>query len=239
MGNLKQLITVIPDFISADIAERAVQELRNHRESWSPYGSNLQNPYIYYFGASNYLNPDPGDYEARKDFYNPILEKIFFDVYQKLISHFSKILNAEVIKPHELAWPGIHFYHNTPMPNGGSIHWDILQFNYVRRFLYPDVDISAGVSFTLPLELTAGSGINIWDILCDNDSPGVTPEQVKLLAATNPKHFVPYDVGTLYSFNGNYLHQVAPNTAMPSEKLRITMQGHLLPRKDGRYVMFW
>jgi hypothetical protein len=234
----EKLLKCFPKFVSEEEAAVAAEKLRGLRDIWTPFGSDPEHPYMYYTGSAIYLSKSYELYQERRKFYDPKLEPVFSDLYQKLIGHFSNYFNCEVIKPAELAWPGFHVYHGTLMPNGGSIHWDRGQHMVVQKNFNEAVDVEEGYSFTLPVELTLGSGLRIWDIRFSEETVKQAQSGIKRDLASEA-FSVEYQLGDLYLFNSNFLHQIAPNVNPVTEKRRMTVQGHLLRRLDGTMLMFW
>lgn len=235
---LDQVIKVFPDFITADEALETARKVRELQPHWVAFGSDPQHPYMYRIGAANYLDTAHELYRQRRDLFNPLFEVAFASLYQKLISFFEAHFQCAVVKPEALAWPGFHIYHGTTMPNGGRVHVDRGQHEWVRRFFSPDVNTDDAYSFTLAVELTEGSGLRLWDIQPE-ETKMFPPQGWKEHVAGRKFYEVTYQVGGLYLFHSNYVHQIAPNHAPVSEKRRITLQGHLLRANDGSLLMFW
>ena len=126
------------------------------------------------------------------------------------------------------------------MPEGGNLHWDCFQHYFVRSHYSSNIDLNQAYSLTVPIELTEGSGLNLW-----NDRATKENLDVANLPAWKDKrrakvdYFIPYVVGHVYMFNSMCLHQIAPNHREPTEKRRMTLQGHLIKHNDGHFLLYW
>lgn len=211
---LPHILEIFPNFLIENEAAEFAQKTRDLKPHWIPFGSDPLHPYMYRAGAANYLDDKVEEYNRNRDLFNPLLQKNFASVYQKLILFFESHFQCKIVNSKDLALPGFHIYHGTTMPNGGSVHYDFGQGEWVKKFVNPDVVLEDEYSFTLPIELTEGSGLMLWDL---------TPEELKSKPPYFWKHYVSadvpgregfkveYKVGSLYMIKSYSLHQIAPN----------------------------
>jgi hypothetical protein len=118
------------------------------------------------------------------------------------------------------------------------MHYD-LQYANVDWSLFPGVDLSRQLSYTLALRLpAAGSGLYVWnvsDYLLRSMSPA---ERKQHLQANQEPQYLPYEPGMMVIHNGHYLHQIARIRQMQAGDYRITLQGHAVWSGNG-WILYW
>ncbi len=227
-------------FLSLEDCAVVAQKVRDLQSQWLPYPYDSDEPSFYRLGASTYLDIYVNLYMKVLRHTNPVLKESFGDLYQRLCQQIESRLQSPVELADNIAYPGFHIYHHNKMPKGGKIHWDMQQHQFVMNGFGVDADTSQLYSVTLPVELTEGSGINFWDKKI-SESTLAEPATSKGRPVTEqkPDYTVAYEVGHLYIFNSLCLHQIRPNDRPANSKRRMTLQGHLLKKTTGEFLLFW
>lgn len=215
-----------------------VQALRPHWENRIP------GLHFYTLGAASYLDSGPA---AKRDAYyrkaaalNPILEREFEWLYDRLLRELGRLLGAPAAFEPRAARPAFHIYlaHRAFSRPLGKVHFD-LQYEYLDWSAYDGLDFARPVSFTLALRLpSAGAGLLTWDI-AKADYDAMDGSARARLGGQREPRYVAYREGGLICHSGLLLHQIAPARAdmLPGDA-RITLQGHGLPGRDG-YWLYW
>jgi hypothetical protein len=146
---------------------------------------------------------------------NDLLRLHFGSLLEEVAAAIATVVGEAVhFAEDEAALPGFHIY--LPHPTFGaqiaSVHRD---FQY--RDAFPNCHADDTLSFTLPLSVPAGSGLNVWD----------TDGKVA---------FHGYTKGHLVLHDGLTLHQAVLNCVGNTE--RITLQGHAV-RRSGKLMLYW
>ena len=219
--------------------------IRHEWRSWTDGDINM--PY-YVMGATSYADAreNKAIYYKIKNYYNKILLENFSDLYQKILKELNNYIGPSELES-SLAYPGFHIMGdgaeesklvtmNFPDNYIHKRHRDHI-YNYhldVLNDKYSEVDVRDNLSFTLSLRLPRnGSGLSIW-------SDGLLghlglDSQFELDIKNNgfykdrdvpEPEVVPYKVGSMFLFSGNFYHQVAPLYECYSDDMRITLQGH-------------
>lgn len=180
---------------------------------------------FYTLGMAAYLDgkkpqtPGPDVYHQRilRDANNAMLLARFEPLYQQLCEAFTRLygLDAQLV-PEQAAVPGFHIHLPHPVfaNDVANVHRD-LQFQQV----FPNASLGPHevLTFTLPISLPPGSGLNLWQ--------------------NNVKSFYPYQIGQLVIHSGLDTHQAALCCAGPVPP-RIALQGHGVLRKNS-IALYW
>lgn len=233
------MITRIP-LLTPDECGRVLDRVQANRAAWTQ-----RHPALPFFtlGAASYLDsgPRPTDaYRERAAACNPLLERDFGWVYDRLLRAVGRHLQAPAAFAPRAARPGFHIFlaHDAFRRPLGSIHFD-LQFAGVD---WPDderVDFSRPVSCTLAVRLPrAGAGLRTWNVTrAEHDA--MRPEDRGRIGRERAPTYVPYRAGELICHSGLLLHQMAPASGdIRPDDMRVTLQGHALPGRTG-YWLYW
>lgn len=152
-----------------------------------------------------------------RDASNRLLLTEFDPIYQQLCSTLGQHFGVEAhLIPEQAAVPGFHIHLPHPVfaNEVASIHRD-LQFQQV----FPNESLAPHevFTFTLPLSLPPGSGLNLW--------------------LAGEKHVYPYRTGELVIHSGLQTHQAVLCCAGDVPP-RIALQGHGVMRKSS-LALYW
>ena len=233
------MIAHIP-LLSADECARALELVRARRDAWTQRYPGLP---AYTLGAASYLDSGPGRrdaYHARAAALNPLLEREFGWLYERLLEALGESLQAGVAFEPRAARPGFHIFlaHEAFKRPLGRIHFD-LQFMDID---WPDgqrMDFSRPVSYTLAIRLPeAGAGLHAWDV-GKAEYDAMDPAARDRIGEERTPEYVPYREGTMALHSGMLLHRIAPAADdLRPDDARVTLQGHALPGPDG-YRLYW
>lgn len=212
-----------------------------NRASWTNRYPGLP---AYTLGAASYLDSGPGAgqraaYHARAKALNPLLEREFGWLYERLLKALRKHLRAEVAFAPRAARPGFHIFLADPAFRRplGRIHFD-LQFEGID---WPGggMDFSRPVSYTLAIRLPqAGAGLQTWNI-GKVEFDALSPGARQRLGDGETPDYVPYREGVMVCHSGMLLHRIAPARGrLRAGDMRVTLQGHALPGRNG-YRLYW
>lgn len=197
---------------------------------------------FYTLGIASYLDASQNnqeDYYDRSRQSNPLLQKHFGWLYDRLANALSKQLQAAVSYAENLALPGFHIFQadrqfEQPI---AAIHTDVNHQLFTWHSDEP-IDFDRSLSFTLAIALPKlGGGLNIWD-LSHNEIVERPPTEVKGLIESRSKSFHPYKIGSLVLHSGNIVHQIAAGKNLQVDDERITLQGHSL-YCQGSWQLYW
>ena len=211
---------LVPEHEAKQWAERVLAL----RRSWTPRNPNAP---FFTLGMAAYLDAIHAEaelghrtaYHARAllSFNNRLLEREFAPLLEACrlhLSHWSGLVAA--YEPSRSALPGFHIHlpHQAFSSGVASTHND-LQFQQV----FPKAQPTAAevLTFTVPLSLPPGSGLNLWD-----------GERVQ---------FHSYQVGHVYLHSGLHKHQAVLHP-QGGQTPRICLQGHGLI-SDNRLILYW
>ena len=234
------MITTV-QFLTQDECTHTQERLHQLRSQWIPRHAIL--PY-YTFGATSYLDDtDPavsGGYYSVAQQYNPLLQKNFGWIYERLIQTLANTLEAPVM-PHEgFALPGFHIFLADKLYEDDQlayIHYD-LQYLKLAWQDREGVDFKSPISFTLAISLPKyGGGMYIWDAVYE-DTKNRPDEEVEKMRDTKLRRYHEYSRGQLFVHSGHFLHQIAPFFDVQPEDERITLQGHAIRHPDGWHY-YW
>ena len=218
---------------------RVIERIDARRADWIPRNPELP---FYSLGAASYLDVGGGrtGYYDRAAAYNPLLEHDFGWLYRKLQRALEDHLRAHVIFEKRAALPGFHIFlaHPAFTQPLGRIHFD-LQFHNIEWPAAGEMDFSRPVSFTLAVRLPrSGAGLHLWDI--DKAAwDAMSPATRDRIGEEVPPHYVRYRTGSMVCHSGLVLHRIAPAAEhLLPDDMRVTLQGHALPGRQGYYV-YW
>ena len=214
---------------------------RGNRAAWTNRYPGLP---AYTLGAASYLDSGPrasqrAVYRARAKALNPLLEREFGWLYERLLKALRKHLRAEVAFAPRAALPGFHIFLANPVFRRplGRIHFD-LQFEGID-WSDDDMDFSRPVSYTLAIRLPqSGAGLQTWEI-GKAEYDALSPEASERIADGATPGYVPYREGVMVCHSGMLLHRIAPALGrLRADDMRVTLQGHALPGRNG-YRLYW
>lgn len=185
---------------------------------------------FYSLGSGSYFHAASGvlldeHYYTLVEKYNPLLQKHFGWLYQRLANRLSRHLNAPTCYSDNLALPGFHIFLFHPAFKFASAkqHRDL---QYRQHQWHENQENKRHISFTLALELPKfGGGMNIWD-LHHHEVDKLSQTEIESLTSSRKQVFYPYQLGALALHSGHFVHQIAPAKNMQSDDRRITLQGH-------------
>ncbi len=152
-----------------------------------------------------------------RDASNHWLMAQFTPLYEHLCTRVSEIYALPVqLIPDQAALPGFHIH--LPHPSFGedvaSVHRDL---QYQQVFPNETLAPEQVITFTLPISMPPGSGLNLWQ--------------------EGAKTFHPYEVGELVIHSGLFTHQAVLRCAGLVAP-RIALQGHGVVR-DNAVALYW
>jgi hypothetical protein len=211
-----------------------VHQLKNswiHRHFSAPF---------YTLGAASYLdaNRDNNNYYGLAELYNSILKEHFSWLYKKLAKSLAQYLQAPVLLTSMAAIPGFHIYLPFKLFEFSvtSIHFD-LQYKLVNWKSLEQTSFENPLSFTLPISLPRGGGLNLWDITYQ-DWLKIPKQELKELLKSKPKSFYTYQLGKMVVHSGLTIHQAVIGQNMQPNEQRFTLQGHAL-YSQGNWQLYW
>ena len=232
------MIARVP-LLDAEECARVLERVQAHRDAWTQRYPGLPS---YTLGAASYLDSGPGRsgaYYAKAAALNPLLEREFGWLYERLLAALVEHLETAAAFAPRAARPGFHVFlaHEAFRRPLGRIHLD-------RQFMgldWPDdgeIDFSRPVSYTLAIRLPAsGAGLRTWEIDAA-EFDAMDPAARERIGREMAPEYVPYEEGTMVCHSGMLLHQIAPAADLRPDDMRVTLQGHALPGRDG-YLLYW
>jgi hypothetical protein len=180
---------------------------------------------FYTLGMAAYLDsakaaaPSSATYQQRilRNHSNALLLARFTPLYQQLCHTFATLYGVQThLIADQAAVPGFHIHLPHPVfaNDVASIHRD-LQFQQV--FPHESLAPHQVLTFTLPISLPPGSGLNLW--------------------RNSDKSFHPYHTGQLVIHSGLQTHQ-AVLSCTGSVPPRIALQGHAVLREKS-IELYW
>jgi hypothetical protein len=230
--------------LTPEECDRVAAEINSLDVYWLPRSAEPAT--FFTLGVSSYqdlADSDPGepvyDYYRVARFSNAFLLQRFGWLLGRVRDALQAFLGAPAHFDPRLAAPGFHIFTAPALPRSGeaSIHFD-LQYQLIDwHDGLPAPDLSAPVSFTLPIRLPqGGGGLNGWDIsYAEGLLAGVSGPK---LAMRKPKTFFPYEPGVLAIHSGHALHQIAGVAEVLPDDQRISLQGHGVRRGDA-WTLYW
>ncbi len=176
-------------------------------------------------------------YGKRAQSYNTILRDTFQPLYARVAEALTDELKAPIEYDQRFAIPGFHIFqaHETFGLDRGSVHCDL---QYALLDWEQKIPEAIPISFTLTIALPqAGAGLWVWD-LTQPEIAKLNTNEIKQLAARNPKTFHAYSMGKMVIHSGHQVHQIAPMPDMVPGDERLTLQGHGL-LVDGVWRLYW
>ena len=232
------MIAHVP-LLDAGECARVLERVQAHRAVWTQRYPGLP---AYTLGAASYLDSGPGRhaaYHAKAAALNPLLEREFGWLYERLLEALGEHLGAEAAFEPRAARPGFHVFlaHEAFRQPLGKVHFD-LQFMNID---WPDgrrMDFSRPVSYTLAIRLPkSGAGLHTWDV-GKAEYDAMDPAARDRIGQERTPDYVPYREGSMVCHSGMILHQIAPAPALLPDDVRVTLQGHALPGRNG-YRLYW
>ena len=233
------MVTHIPLLTSQECG-RVLEGVRARRAAWTRRHPALP---FYTLGAASYLDSGAG----RRDAYyekaaalNPVLERGFGWLYERLLAALGRHLGAEVAFQPRAARPGFHVFlaHEGFKHPLGRVHFD-LQYLDLEWADVDRMDFSQPVSCTLAVRLPrSGAGLRTWGI-GKAEYDAMEPAARDAIGRERAHAYVPYREGVMVCHSGMLLHQIAPaGPDLHPDDMRVTLQGHALPGRDG-YRLYW
>ena len=132
------------------------EQVLSHRDYWSKRNN------FYTFGAASYLDNKMGYFLTKRKI-NPILKKLFKNLYNKIGDHFGAELNDE------LAYPGFHIFDIEAQNNETKIHID----DQYEELPLDSKHLTDPKSFTIAFKKPkSGCGLNYWSKINLSGSKG-------------------------------------------------------------------
>ena len=181
---------------------------------------------------------------------NPVLLKLFQDIYTRLCKFFEEELHIQCSLHSKAALPGFHIYDNinefkkqsSHIPHFDGQYEDLMpllgpnrQLNEVNRS-----QLSKTLSYTLPISLPSETcGLRVWNFNY-LDTLNRDKQEVKRKLMEEIPRTICYKVGEIVYHSGNNLHQIKSWTYEEGEAStkRITLQGHGFVNNDQLYL-YW
>ena len=228
------------DLLDGEECARALEQVFALRRRWENRFAGLP---FYTLGAASYLDSGAG---ARDVYYekaaalNPLLERQFDWLYDRLLRALSKRLGAPVAFEPRAARPGFHIFLAHPVFRRplSTIHFD-LQYREIDWSGHDAIDFSKPLSYTLAVRLPrSGAGLSTWGVeKAEYDAMEAAARE--RLGEERPPRYVAYREGEMIYHSGLLLHRIAPaRPGMHPDDVRLTLQGHALPGRDG-YWLYW
>ena len=200
---------------------------------------------FYTLGAASYLDSGAADrrdaYYAKAAALNPLLERDFDWLYERLLRALGDHLGAPIAFEPRAARPGFHIFlaHVAFTRPHAKIHFD-LQYEDLDWTAHDAIDFSRPFSFTLAVRLpSSGAGLLTWDEVEQAEYDAMDAAGRGRLVEERPPRYVAYREGEMIGHSGLLLHQIAPaRRAMRTGDVRLTLQGHALPGREG-YWLYW
>lgn len=216
---------------------RVLEQVEANRPAWEQRMPGLP---FYTLGAASYLDTEARGYREKAAALNPLLERDFGWLYERLLQALGDHLQADVAFEPGAARPGFHVFlaHEAFRRPLGTVHFD-LQYAGIEWSDDRQLDFTRPVSYTLAIRLpAAGSGLHVWNVTkAECDAAGLTDLE-RIGRETEPDH-VAYREGGMVCHSGTLLHRIAPaGAAMQPDDMRVTLQGHALRGRD-RYWLYW
>ena len=226
--------------LDSDERDRAAEQVWAQRTRWENRYPGLP---FYTLGAASYLDSGAGKRDAyyeKAATLNPLLEREFDWLYERLSRALRDLLGAPVAFEPRAARPGFHIFlpHAAFRRPAARIHFD-LQYEDLDWTGHDAMDFSRPFSYTLAVRLPrSGAGLLTWDIdKAEYDAMDAAARQ--RLGEERPPRYVAYREGELICHSGLLLHQIAPaRPGMRADDARLTLQGHALPGREG-YWLYW
>ncbi len=225
--------------LDANECARILELVQSHRPDWISRYPGLP---FYTLGAASYLDgaAGPGAYARKAAAFNSVLETDFGWLYERLLQVLGDCLQARTTFEPQAARPGFHVFlaHEAFKLPLAKVHFD-LQFMSIDWSDDQEMDFSSPVSYTLAIRMPhAGAGLRIWNLTKPEWDAAGRPNLDRYARDFAPE-YVPYREGELICHSGMVLHQIAPAVEpAQSDDMRVTLQGHALPGRDG-YRLYW
>ncbi len=169
---------------------------------------------------------------------NPVMKEMFQELYQRVQSYFSKLLDAEVYYDDAYSYPGFHLFKFEGNEVAKDSPADRAHFDYQFAQVFPDFAKaqSMPITFTLPIgEPSGGSSLEMWDLRPEGHAE-IFYEHVEY-ARTHPSKTVHYSIGRMVSHDGLNLHAIG-RVQPGAVGRRMTLQGHAFKTEKG-WLLYW
>jgi hypothetical protein len=207
------------DAAQCDAWQAEVMALRRH---WTPRHPSLP---FFTLGLAAYLDIERRGRSGRGTYWSVALRSHYNALLQR---HFGRLLDGCLaglsahaglparFAPERASLPGFHIHLPHPVFSGevASIHRDLQFLDVFAEVRAQPEDV---MTFTVPMALPEGSGLNIW--------------------SQGDKHFHAYRLGSMLVHDGLATHQAVLHP-QAGESARIMLQGHAL-RHQGELVLYW
>jgi hypothetical protein len=191
--------------------ESIYQRLIKLKPYWELRSSDIP---FYTLGKNAYIEGKTPAYKESMDTYNEILINNFSDLYIVIIKKLEELMGEPVKLATDLAFPGFHIFESDERMKGLSGNWHT---DYPHRTLGLEGTDHSTVTIAIKLP-ESGAGLDWVD--GQNWS------------------YLQYNQKDMIWHNGKNLHRIAgPKEIVPGE-YRITMQGHIIKRKNG-LELYW
>lgn len=232
-------IPVLNEAESAKVRDQvhALRDFWEHRDQAGPF---------YTLGAASYLDAerteDAGIYYRKARDLNPVLERHFDWLHERVAESLAEALGSPVAYPPRFGLPGFHIFLPAELFRRpvAAIHID-LQYAALDWDPASEPDFAHPLSFTLSIALPrGGAGLRTWDL----DHAELRQREggsLQELVADRPPHFHEYRVGHLAMHSGHMVHQIAPSPDLDPDDPRderLTLQGHGI-RCGGVWQLYW
>lgn len=214
----------------------ACEELVKKVEQMRSYYNSGVKGLFYTLGNALYQSNDNRSYYQNAKFYNELLFGQFWQLYELLLKHIGNLLNTDVGYAQDLSLPGFHIFEfqNMIEYSGGGRHFDLSH----QKLFGPSLS-QINYSFTLPIEIpTGGCGLDIWQLHHSELAGFQKVEDLNSIADQRLSYSVPYRIGEMVIFQGDYLHQIGKVCPQVPKDKRITLQGHCVFHKGYWRIYF-
>lgn len=192
-------------------AESIYQRLIKLKPYWELRSSDIP---FYTLGKNAYIEGKTPAYKEAMDTYNEILINNFSDLYIVIIKKLEELMGEPVKLATDLAFPGFHIFESDERMKGLAGNWHT---DYPHNTLGLEGTDHNTVTIAIKLP-ESGAGLDWVD--GQNWS------------------YLQYNQKDMIWHNGKNLHRIAgPKEIVPGE-YRITMQGHIIKRKNG-LELYW
>jgi len=224
------------------LSEEECRQVRTTVYELRPYWRQRTPPMPFYtLGAASYLDAKRGEneYVALAKEYNPLLQKHFGWLHERLMKGLVARLGLPVAYRQDGGLPGFHIFladkEFRSMPAGIHVDYQYQLLDWKRRYFR----CRQPISFTLAISLPArGSGMNVWNV-SSSEFAALPPEEANcLLSQPESRSYYPHEIGHVTLHFGHTIHQIAIPEQVEDSDERITLQGHGMCC-DGTFQLYW
>jgi hypothetical protein len=224
------------DVLDAADCDRASETTLSLREHWTQ-----RSPAATFFtlGAASYLDASKSQphYLELARASNPMLERNFGWLHEKVKSFFEELLGERAFYDHTYALPGFHVFVMSGADRSGDRPANRAHFDLQFMHAIPGIEPKGTLSFTLPVNLpTGGSSMEIWPARYQD---AIRRKFTALeYAAEHPSQTVEYVPGRIVVHDGMVLHAIGGSSTTRPSGYRITLQGHGVKMPEG-WLLYW